>query len=438
MTPEELDRKLRETLENSLGLAPAGDFDAWKSRYPDACHQLNPVLTRSRRNRRRLAMRFYKVAGTAVCLLIGLWWLAPGTKQNEVFAEVLQGITDVKSMTWKLTAYLRTTSADGKRTWLTSETRELAFMDPGLYRETARDESGKVLWIHVTDAVAQKQLKLYPQEQKATLAMLAAGEGDPRGPFAWVKDEIKKHSLELVGRRETDGTDVNVFRIRFFHDYMKKPLSYDFWIDVKSKQLVKIWCPGTDLFDLDKEPDRPNRPEEKWSTQDSPAAVYHDIVYAAKLDRSLFSFEPPPGFSSNTVKRPTATEQEMVEFLGALARYNGGKFTDDYLGMGGTTVEFNKSSLKEAKDQSEAERNLISLHDKYIRAEMFKLPVRHFIEDHTVEGSFQYLGKGVPVGEAGRIVCWYKLKATGKYRVVYADSTVTDIAPEDLPLPVSP
>lgn len=438
MTSEELDQKVRERLGDSLGAAPAGDFEAWQARYPDACQHLNPVLVQNRQSRRRLAMRLCKVAGIAVCLLIGLWWLASGAKQNQAFGEVLQGITNVKSITWKTTHVLRTKSADGKRSWLTSETREMAYMEPGLYRETARDESGKVLWIHVTDAVRRKQLKLYPQKQEATLAMLAAGEGDPRGPFAWVTDEIKKHSLELVGRRQADGGDVNIFRIRFYDDYMKKPMSYDFWVDAKSKQLVKTRCPGADLFDPETDPDRLNPPEKKWSYQEGGGGEYHDIVYNAKLDRSLFSLETPAGFSGNTVQRPTVTEQEMVEFLGALARFNGGKFPDDFAGLGGMSMEFNKASLKEAKEWTDAEKTLIALHDKYLTAGMFKLPVWHFIEDQTVEGSFQYLGKGSSIGDAGRIVCWYRVKSTGKYRAVYANLTVKDVTPDDLPLPVSP
>jgi hypothetical protein len=438
MTSEELDQKVRERLGNSLGTAPAGDFEAWHARYPDASQHLNPVLVRKRRSRRRLAVRLCKVAGIAACLFVGLWWLALGAKQNHAFGDVLQGITNAKSMTWKLTYYERTTSADGKRTWLTSATRELAYMEPGMYRETALDESGKVAWVHITDAVGRKQLQLDPQKRVATLAMLAAGEGDPRGPFASLMDEIKKHSLELVRRQQTNGGDANIFRIRFYNDYMKKPVSYDFWIDAKSKQLVKIWSPGADLFDLEKETDRLNRPEEQWSSRDSPAAVYHDIVYNAKLDRTLFSLEPPAGFSGNTIQRPTVTELEMVEFLGALARFNDGKFPDDYRGMGGMTVEFNKASRKEAKDQTEAERTLIGLHDKYLTAGLFKLPVGHFIYDQAVDGSFQYLGKGASVGEAGRLVCWYKVKSTGKYRAVYADLAVKDVIPDDLPLRVSP
>ena len=59
-----------------------------------------------------------------------------------------------------------------------------------------------------------------------------------------------------------------------------------------------------------------------------------------------------------------------------------------------------------------------------------------FAEENTVENSFRYLGKGVKLGDKGRIVCWYKLKGAKAYWAVYGDLSVKDVAPEDLPLPV--
>jgi hypothetical protein len=59
-----------------------------------------------------------------------------------------------------------------------------------------------------------------------------------------------------------------------------------------------------------------------------------------------------------------------------------------------------------------------------------------FANEYTVGGRFRYLGQGVRLGSADRIVLCYKLKSTGTYRAVYGDLTVKDINPKDLPLPV--
>jgi hypothetical protein len=62
--------------------------------------------------------------------------------------------------------------------------------------------------------------------------------------------------------------------------------------------------------------------------------------------------------------------------------------------------------------------------------------VQDFADEFTEARSFRYLGKGLKLGSGDRIVCFYKLKGTGKYRAVYGDLRVTDIDPKELPLPV--
>ena len=59
-----------------------------------------------------------------------------------------------------------------------------------------------------------------------------------------------------------------------------------------------------------------------------------------------------------------------------------------------------------------------------------------FANEYTAGGRFRYLGTGVKLGSADRIVLFYRLKSTGTYRAVYGDLTVKDVKPEDLPLPV--
>jgi hypothetical protein len=59
-----------------------------------------------------------------------------------------------------------------------------------------------------------------------------------------------------------------------------------------------------------------------------------------------------------------------------------------------------------------------------------------FIRVSAEENSFRYLGKGVKLGDKDRIICWYKLKSTRSYRVVYGDLTAKDLLQEALPLPV--
>jgi len=54
-----------------------------------------------------------------------------------------------------------------------------------------------------------------------------------------------------------------------------------------------------------------------------------------------------------------------------------------------------------------------------------------FANEYTAGGRFRYLGAGVKLGSADRIVLFYRLKRTGTYRAVYGDLTVKDVKPED-------
>lgn len=63
------------------------------------------------------------------------------------------------------------------------------------------------------------------------------------------------------------------------------------------------------------------------------------------------------------------------------------------------------------------------------------MPIVHFLHDNAESKSFRYLGNGVKLGEAGRIVCWYRVKGAQTYRAVYGDLTIKNLRPDELPLP---
>jgi len=69
--------------------------------------------------------------------------------------------------------------------------------------------------------------------------------------------------------------------------------------------------------------------------------------------------------------------------------------------------------------------------------EIYQPPVQRFVTDQTSPDSFYYVGSGVKVGEADRIVCWYKLRASKTYRAVYGDLSVKEVTEADLPLSLS-
>src|SRR5208282_1623167 len=187
-----------------------------------------------------------------------------------------EGPEKATSVTWKNTFYERVTSKDGKRTWLKTETRLNAYKAPGLFRETTLDENGQVREVEITDAVNNKQLRVFPATKEAYLSEIT--NLDPRTPFAWVKKELESTDLQWVETRKSTSGAVNIFRHAFRDRANGKDWSYDFWVDQKTKQLVGIRTPGADIYDPDKDPARNTRPEKEMSTETGGGLFKHDIV----------------------------------------------------------------------------------------------------------------------------------------------------------------
>jgi hypothetical protein len=279
------------------------------------------------------------------------------------------------------------------------------------------------------------------------------------GPFGYVVEMLKTKPVELVGQRKVDGKTVNVFRYRQEKNPAKEN-TVDIWIDTATKQYVGSSQPGADSFDPETMPERNNPPQKKFGMMSILGTITHDVDYDAKLDPNLFSLTPPADFK--VVEPPTVpriSEAQIVEWLGLMAQVNNDTFVDRpqvplynelikraFTRVGVADMKARKLTpppelVKEADgDPSEIDKQLVKDFREYQLSRRYasnsKGPFADFVEEETVPDSLRYLGKGVKLGAAARIVCWYQLKSTGKYRAVYGDLQVKDVRPEDLPLSV--
>ena len=361
------------------------------------------------------------------------------------------------TVTWHTTSYSRITSEDGKRMWLETEVQNCAYKAPGLYRTECVDKEGKVISIDIVDAVRHERLELSPEKRRATLRLGRSYDKDPRGPFVWAAKRMEEN-LEWLGERTVAGHVSNGFR-HALRDYVNhRDWSYDFWIDAKTKHPVAIHDPGADVFHAAHQPDSNNLPQEARSTKDPLGSVHHDIVFGAELDDSLFSLTPPDDYTVTRWRRPEVTEAEMIEYLGVLAAYHDNTFPDpappaqpfppwhtppgrlspvtageDRFSPPPVPIgELSRIREKSEKERTPAERTILITRDRYDRLGPNMTPITHFVAECTKPGSWQYLGKGVRLGDKDRIVCWYR-RTDSTYRMVLGDLSVTDVAPEDLP-----
>jgi len=385
--------------------------------------------------------RIAKFAAAAALVLVGFGVVHFATQRDHgaaFAAQVLEQIENTKAITWKTTYYMQVTSRDGKRTWIETETRQEAYKSPGLYREVFDDTAhGQIPHVTITDAVNRRELTLVPEEKRATVRGIATLLRSPRGPFVWVGEVLRERNVEWVEERETATGRVNVFRTAFRDKANNQDWSYDFWIDEETKRLVALHVPGADIYDPEKDPARNNPRGKAWRLTPV-CSVQHDIVFDAELGESLFRLEPPEGYTVKVMARPQVTEKEMVDYLGVLAEYNNGTFPDQVFPFPFPSDQINRIWDKPKEERTAAEQKLLETNNHYKMAGLNEMPIAHFIMDYAAQDSFQYLGKGVGLGDKDRIVCWYRLKGSSTYRAVYGDLSTRDAAPEDLPLSVAP
>jgi hypothetical protein len=431
------DAEFEASLRAGLGSAETPDFDAWAARHAEAVAHLNPVVTELKRRKRKLLMRMTTAVVAAAACLVTLRFFIP---EKASFADAVKRMDNAKTMTWTVKTYNREQSMDGKRTWLRVLRRTFAYREPGLYRMTDYDEARNPTYITIADARSGKTLGLDLREKKSfDWQSLLSVRFHARGPFGWVADAMEKQPLQFVGQRKVKDKTVNVFR--FHPDTMPTGTSVDVWLNPQSKEVVGVCSPGADTFDPETMPDRNNAREEKFSGGTLLGSISEDFVYDATVDPEQFRMTTPPGFEIVPKPHLTVSEPELIEWLGATARVNKDVFPASLKPRGSyEPTRWSEIATRKRVDRTEAERKMYDLCIKY----SFKnsgdrdrdLPVSRFIDDNTVAGSFRYVGVGVNLGGADRIVCWYKLKTTDKYRAVFGDLTVRDVAPEDLPLPV--
>ncbi|HEV7999031.1 MAG TPA: hypothetical protein VGP63_04065 [Planctomycetaceae bacterium] len=431
-TPEE---QFDQRLGFALGSAGEPDFDAWQERHAEAIAYLNPVVTDLRRRRRKILVRTTKlILASTACACVAWFWIPE--RETFAFAQAIKKIDNAKGITWTITLYDRCTSKDGKRSWLAATRTEGAYRQPGLYRITQLDDDGMPRWVHIANCLTGQTLDFDLKEKKVTKPITYYELRDPlgKGPFAGVAKLLETAPLEFVGQRKVKGKTVNVFRSR----HPSTHRTGDYWIDAQSKELVGCADPGADRFDPQTDPDRDHPAEKEFSKMQILGGIRADIDFDAQLDANLFSLTPPAGYEVTKEPPPAPIgEAGMAEWLGAVARVNNGIFPVALtLRLPFEPDHFSEILAKKSDDRSPAERAMYDLHLKYSDLVDFGTPLRRFMKENTVDGTFRYVGVGVKLGAVDRIVCWYKSKSADKYRAILGDLTIKDVSPKELPLPV--
>lgn len=431
--PESADFELDASIREGLSDMPPPDFDAWLAKNEESVAYLNPVVTRTYQRRRRMWLRLGSAAtAAAIILCASLWSITPG---KNAFADTVEVIKKAKTVRWTIAWYDRLQSVDGERTWLRQGRRwERSYLEPNRWRDVRYADDGTISHVTLEDTATGQVLDLNMEKRTAMLSDKPSGQFGRRSPFGSITKILESEPIEFVGTQDLEGTKANVFR-HFRETNDRRGESTEIWLDAKSKRLLKYTTtPGKVYFDPQTAPDHQNKPEERFSKGTIAGVINKDIEFDAQLDPSLFSMEPPSGFTIIERRKPIlVNEEQMIEWLRLSAAANGGIFLE--LERGFNMDWHNSIAKKDQSERTDAEQQYLKAARQHFMDSDTWAPMMAFADSFTEARTLRYLGKGIEMGNKDRIVCYYKLKSTKAYRAVYGDLSVKDIDPSELPLP---
>ena len=380
--------------------------------------QARPIrLTKRRVTMKRLAT----TAAAAVIiagLLLGLPYLLKDDNGNVAFAEVLERMQKIKTVTWTTTVKHDVSKKYNPKSAVnlsdSDSTERFFFKAPGHVRsETSiKSSHGGVEQVSksitIMDVTAGKYLFLYPDRKEASrkTEKLTGKEAHWITSYLTGLKMMITPEAESLGKKAIGGHDTIGFRVR------KGGNTTDLWVDAKSKNLVLVVI--TDVIVLDR-------------VIQTSVKTLRDFEFDRKLDDSLFSLDMPKGykksegweflsFDISKLDTPPPTEKDLIDGLLLWAVVRDGEFPAE------STFKIDDAEqIKGDKDPK---------------------IVNWSSERHRVVGRFvrlragdrwHYAGKGVKLGDKQAAVCWYRPKDSKTYRVIYGDLSVRDVTPDALP-----
>lgn len=387
-----------------------------------------PLAAKKARDPRRFA-RFAFAASILVALGISILWIAIGSGSTSIaFAEVAKALDNIRTATYDCTMEMKDLTSGKART----TTMKCFFRAPSCERvETSTSqEAGKPSSVMILDHQAKKGLTLAPEQRLATtidLKKIKAPVG-PSNPFELVRQLVREgnrswaEKVESLGKKEIDGRVTVGFRT---HSNMA---DQTFWADPRTAHLVRVDInfPGG-----------------------SGHGVMTNFRYDLELDPSLFSLEPPAGYTVNTMEATLPVEADLVNILRLVAEHNDGTFPGA-IAMDSREIQqaIQAASMEETAEllkKPETAKLLKDLQAQYgtdrqgfmkawMKAQMpftQKLTQKYmqglmFYQMLTSQNDSHYVGGGVTLGTPDRPIFWYKPTGAGKYRVLYADLSVRE------------
>jgi len=151
--------------------------------------------------------------------------------------------------------------------------------------------------------------------------------------------------------------------------------------------------------------------------------LYTDFQWNVDLDESLFSLEPPAGYTVER-KQHNATDRGdlcLIDALSLWTEMSGGVFPSDMNDLTDPNVAMPLLIAKFDRDGDPNEEL-----EQAMAAGNVLLKAAWFVQQHKADNNWWYTGDGATLGEADRIICWWKKEDSETYRVILGNLHIGD------------
>ena len=324
--------------------------------------------------------RIMKIAAAiviAVTLTVGLLWLTQGPGSATIaWADVGAVVERAR------TIYFTMTIDKGQAMRYSARTM---YMAPGLVRMETQDYVGIFDW-------SQGRFLTLDLKGKTAHSALVSEIKNPWSDnwFEELRKVVASPKADAVGQRQINGRMTRGWRV------VSPTETATVWADVTTAEPIEV------VFEAELE-----------------KVVMSNFEFDKELDESLFSFKVPDDYrlhTTTTMKESDASLEDVAGLLRIWAKGNQNTFPPHL-----NTDHWFQAASK--ADWSTEKGDFATLSSMISRAFWFL----------NAESGWKYVGAGVKLGDATKLIFWYKPKGSETYKVIYGDLSIKDLAEVDLP-----
>jgi hypothetical protein len=329
-------------------------------------------------------------AAIVIAALLGMQFLGDPLGSNLTFAQVIQPILNA-----------RTVAVDT----ILGEDEVSPTIHDVVKGSRIRRTMSNMENVAIIDLDSGRMLTLDPQQNTAAYVDIQGPVQEGTRSYLGLVREIvtRLHGrsdlpVKRLGRQTIDGREARGLEVREANTQLT------IWADAKTTLPVRIEVQQGQSF-----------------------TILKNIEFDVPVEDSLVSMDVPAGYTlhETTLDMREFSEQDFVETLRLWSQLVlDGKFPEalrleDLMGqMRGIGEKIERLDIPGPEK--------MQLGMRLWRGYTFFHVVAH-------DGAYRYAGRGAKLGEAERPVFWYQPQGSPTWRVIYADLSARDVAPEDLP-----